>query len=140
MNNNNPYSNKATEQNAPPKKRIRWLFIASLFAVPILILLLATFAFRVAWTIRENSGREAFYNELAKLEDEGIPVDDASLAERTGFLFLTSCARSSLPKAAAAFRTWIAKLSWMNLQKILTLLRIGHIASLVSVSLKSKHS
>lgn len=81
MSNNNPYSNKATEQNTPPKKRVRWLFIASLFGVPFLILLLTTFAFRVAWTIRENSGREVFDNELAKLQDEGIPIDNASLAE-----------------------------------------------------------
>lgn len=81
MNNNDPYSTKATEQYTTPKKRVRWFFIASLFAVPIFILLLAIFVFRVAWTIRENSGREAFYIELAKLEEEGIPVDNASLAE-----------------------------------------------------------
>lgn len=67
-----------------PRKRkpsVRWWLIISIFGVPLLLLTLGTFIFRIGYTLRENSGRRAMVEELHKFANEGQPTDNEAIAE-----------------------------------------------------------
>jgi len=76
-----PYAATKAEDRFPKKRLVRWQFVFLIFAVPIAMIGLAIFVFRVGWTIRENQGRQAMEVELAKLVEEGVAIDNQTLSE-----------------------------------------------------------
>lgn len=84
MNDAQPFTPPPQAAAGQRRKKFLWRLIFSIFAVPFLLLCLATFLFRVGYTIRENSGRQAMNVELEKLVSEGLPVDDKSIEELYG--------------------------------------------------------
>ncbi len=64
----------------PRKKRIRWWLIFLIFAVPATLICFTVSLVRIGYTVRERRGQQEMLIEINKLEQEGFPVDDESLA------------------------------------------------------------
>lgn len=81
MKTTSPFETTSQVETKGRKQRTRWWLIFSIFAVPFGLLMLGTFVFRVAWTIRENQGRKAMQQELQQLAEEGIAFDNETISE-----------------------------------------------------------
>lgn len=77
-----PFQVPAPTPAKKAKRKIRWRLIIAIFAVPLLLLALGTFLFRVAYTLRENQGRQEMSEKLADLQSRGIAVDSDSISQQ----------------------------------------------------------
>jgi hypothetical protein len=77
-NENHPFAAPQTTIVSQRKTGVRWWLILAIFGVPILIVALGTFIFRIGYTIRENSGRGVMAVEIQKLAKDGNTIDNES--------------------------------------------------------------
>lgn len=78
MKDQSPFTAPKLDEPRTRQRGVRWWLILSIFGIPIILLVLATFVLRIGYTLRENSGRRAMVEELHHLASQGYTVDNES--------------------------------------------------------------